>query len=207
MFDFVYKFLSGGLNFTKKEYREYYQNLITLTDQKRLEVSTKLLNLRGVLKKVKQEANKRSLKIVNYDTESIIWKANNSKIEELTNEQTKLADEIEKLEGQLRQPETDRLTIEQFLNLSKNAANIIKSADVVGKDQIVREIFLNLEVDEAKVASYRLNPPFDTMRNTRDFSSSRGDWIWTSDLLVPNEARYHCATPRYLLILLFNIYT
>ncbi len=173
IFDFIYELLQNGLNFTEKEYNEYYDNLTLLTDQKRQEVRAKLLNLRGVFKKVKQEAEERSLKIVNYDTTSAIWKVNNNKIAELTDEQTKLLDEIEKLEVQLREPETDRLTIEQFLNLSKNAGNIVQSADAVGKDQIVREIFLNLEVDEEKVALYRLKEPFATLLKQRQILPSR----------------------------------
>lgn len=173
VFDFVYAFLRNGLNFTEKEYHEYYDNLILLTDQRRQEVRAKLLNLRGVLKKVKQDIEERSLRIVNYDIKSQIWKINNNKIAELADEQAKLEEAIEKTEQLLREPETDRLTIEQFLNLSKNAVNIVQSANAVDKDQIVREVFLNLSIDDKKVASYRLKEPFATLLKQRQVLPSR----------------------------------
>lgn len=67
----------------------------------------------------------------------------------------------------------ETLSLEQFLNLSKNAAAIIKAANVVGKDAICRIIFLNLTVDDKKVLSYQLKEPFATLLKTRHQLPSR----------------------------------
>ena len=173
IFDFIYELLAQGLNFTEQEYREYYNNLNQLTDEKRRNIRIQLHNHQGVLKQVKQELKERSLKIIEYETGSPVWKINSAKVAELDAQVTTLGEKIGKLETQLREPETDRLTIEQFLNLSKNAATIVKSADAVIKDVICRYIFLNLTVDEAKVLSYQLKEPFATLIKTRQQHASR----------------------------------
>lgn len=78
------------------------------------------------------------------------------------------------LKDQLTDPEEDRLSIEQFLNLSKNAGVIIQSADAIIKDKICREIFLNFTVDEEKVLSYQLKLHFAEMIKHHQSTSSRG---------------------------------
>lgn len=174
IFDFIYKFLEEGLNLTEKEYNDYYNNLIKLTDEKRQSIRTQLHTHQGLLKRTKQELSERSLKIINYDNKTPVYKANASRIAELDGQVTQLTKDIEKLEGQLREPETDRLTIEQFLNLSKKAGIIVKSANELQKDIICREVFLNVTVNEQKVASYRLKEPFATLLKQRQLLSSRG---------------------------------
>lgn len=87
----------------------------------------------------------------------------------------KLGIEIHSLQGKLTKPEEDRLNIEEFLNLSKNAGAIIQSADVVIKDQICREIFLNLTVNEEKVLSCQLKPHFEEMIKQHQLRTGRGD--------------------------------
>lgn len=82
-----------------------------------------------------------------------------------------------KLKAFLTDLEKNRLTLQNFLNLSKNAVNIVQSADAVGKDIICRQIFANFVVDVEKVASYRLKEPFDTLMKQRKFLSGRGGEI------------------------------
>ncbi len=144
-----------------------------MSDDKRRSIRTQLHNHQGVLKQVEQELKERGLKIIEYETNTSIWKINSDKIAELDAQATSLNEKIGKLGTQLREPETDRLTIEQFLNLSKNAASIFKAANVVIKDRIARYIFLNLTVDEEKVASYQLKEPFATLFKTRQLHTSR----------------------------------
>ena len=66
---------------------------------------------------------------------------------------------------------------------------IIKTADNVKNDVVVRLIFLNLFVNNEKVTEYRLKPPFNTMLKSLKTTSSRGGRIRTGDLCVPNTAR------------------
>lgn len=177
IFDFIYDFLKEGLNLTEKEYNEYYENMTKLTDQNRQKIRAGLHNRQGLLKMIKSEIKERSLRITKLDPESRPYRENMDRIAGLEEEEKDLTDDITKLEKQLRTPEEDQLSIEQFLNLSKNASIIVQSADERAKDIICRQIFLNFFVDESKVASYQLKEPFDTMLKHRKILSSRGQRI------------------------------
>lgn len=85
-----------------------------------------------------------------------------------------LQKDIATLEAQVRRPEDDKLTLEQFLNLSKQAGVIVQSAGPIIKDEITCLIFLNFSVDEVKVASYQLKPHFEEMLKSHQLHTSRG---------------------------------
>lgn len=188
VFNFIYNFLENGLNFTEKEYNSYYADTVSLSDNKRQKLTIDIHSKQGVLKKIEREIRERSLGIIKVQKDSEIWKINNKQINDLIGQKIILEDQIEKLRSQITNPDEDRLSIEQFLNLSKNAVKIIKSADAVIKDQICRLIFLNFTVDEEKVLSYQTKEPFATLLKQKELLSSRGQRTRTSDLTVPNRA-------------------
>lgn len=174
IFDFIYKLLENGLRLTEKEYHDYYDNLNKLTDENRQKLRAQLNSHQGVLKRVQGEAKERSLQILKLDPNSRIYKENAERVSELEDEEAELQKDIAKIESKIRTPEDDKLTLEQFLNLSKNAGVVIQSADERVKDIICRRIFLNFMVDEEKVASYQLKEPFDTLLKQKEILSSRG---------------------------------
>ena len=92
---------------------------------------------------------------------------------------------IDELTTKLIDPEKIKLSLEQFLNLSKSAAMAVKSADAIKKDAICRIIFLNVDVGIDNVASYRLKPPFDTLMKTRQIPLSRGARNRTEAIRTP----------------------
>lgn len=96
--------------------------------------------------------------------------------------------DITALKEQMPDIHQDILTLEDFLNLFKNAGQSVKDGTPELKDQIVRIVFLNVWIDAEKVTVYRLKEPFDTLLTDPDGNSSRGDWTRTSDLTVPNGA-------------------
>lgn len=174
VFDFIYKYLEGGLNLTEKEYNSYYIGMNEQADLIRQKLSVEIHSKQGALKAVDQELNERALSIVKYDKELTVWKINNQKIQDLEAQKKVLQKEIESYKGRLTEPEKDRLSLQQFLNLSKNAPELVKMADVVSKDAIMRIIFLNFTVDEEKVTNYSLKEPFATLLKQRTFLPSRG---------------------------------
>jgi len=103
-----------------------------------------------------------------------VKKYNEDRVDELESQKLKVEKELEALRGKVTNPTVDKLTLERFLNLSKKADTIVKSADAFKKDVICRLIFSNLEVNGQKVTSYRLKPPFDTMLKTCVIQFSRG---------------------------------
>ena len=187
--NFIYDLLHEGLNFTEAEYQEYLKNITVISDQKRQTIRRELHNEQGVLKQVKSEIKERSLKIVNYNPINRVWQENSDKIAQLELDEKRLKGDIAKLTAKLTNPEEDRLSIEQFLNLSKNAERIVQSADEKLKDYICRLMFLNFSVDEVKVTNYRLKEPFSTLLKQRQLRTSREYWIRTSNLAHPMRAR------------------
>ncbi len=176
VFDFIYDFLSEGLNFTEADYNKYYGSLTKITDAKREKFQFELYSKQALLKDTRGKSKDLALKLLdNPSLSEITVKIGNDKQTELQQLEQQLEVDIEKLKQNMTNPEQDRLSIQQFLNLSKNAGSIIKSGDVIVKDSISRIIFLNFDVDEDKVASYRLKPPFDELLKTRSVLSSRGE--------------------------------
>lgn len=174
IFDYIYDLLKEGLNLTEKEYKEYYANLKQLTDINREKIRRDIHIKEGLLKVVVRERKERSLKIISYPENSTIWQDNNERIGTLTDEEIKLKSDIANLRNLLSDPEEDEMSLQEFLNLSKNAATIVKSAHVVKKDIICRNIFLNFIVNEEKVLSYQAKEPFITLLKTRKAITSRG---------------------------------
>lgn len=170
--DFLKDFFSK-FKLTDGDYKRYYDRLDKLSGERRIRLQTEIRSLNGSLTKVNQEID--DIAFATRKLSGVTLERNQKRAEELNLEKIDLESKIAELKGKLTNPEQDRLTLEQFLNLIEKAETIVKSADEVKKDVIVRKVFLNLDIDDTKVASYRLNPPFDTMKNTREFSSSRGE--------------------------------
>lgn len=172
--DFIYQFVEGGLNLTEDDYNEYYQGMTEVADENRQKIRIEVHRREGTLKTIKLEIREHSLAIPKLKEDSPVRRTNEERVAELEQERIQLEREIEELNKQLTDPDQDKLSIEQFLNLSKNASVIVQSASPVIKDAICREIFLNFSVDEEKVLSYQLKPPFDEMLKLRDQRTSRG---------------------------------
>lgn len=121
--------------------------------------------------------NRRALAIMDHQKDTPIYQANAKRIAELGPDVEKLHKEVAKLKEELAQPQRLQLSLEQFLNLSKNAATKVKAADAVGKDVLCRLIFLNLSIGDDEVVSYELREPFKTLLQNRrppKGGSSRG---------------------------------
>lgn len=82
--------------------------------------------------------------------------------------------QIKELRAELSDPDQELLSIEQFLNLAKNAGSKAKAANEVGKDHICRIIFLNLVVDDEKVVSYQMTKAFSKLEKAQSVLNGRG---------------------------------
>lgn len=173
VFNWIYDFLKDGLGLTEKDYHSYYDNLTKITDNARQKIAIDIHSLHGRLKVINREIKERSLELGKPNVLPTVKQVNENRVIELEQERDEINQKVEELKGKLTNPEDDRLSIEQFLNLSKNAGVIIQKADAVVKDTICREIFLNLTVDEQKVLSYQLKPHFAEMLKTRNSTTSR----------------------------------
>lgn len=169
--DFIYQLLEEGLQFTDKE---YYQEVTEQAEQIREEIQIELHRRRGLLSRLNHDIKERSLAIGAGGMSPTVKAENEKKVNEMAEEREGLEQEIEVLQKRLGNPEEEQLTIEEFLNLSKNAAKIVKSGDAIVKDTICRYIFLNLTTDGTKVLSYQAKEPFATLLKRREQRTSRG---------------------------------
>ncbi len=176
IFDYIYTFLKGGLDLTKKDYDNYYQKTIKISDVNRTKLTIDIHSKQGSFKNIKREIQERSLGIIGLRKGSEERKINENRIDELSAQEVELEKQIEILNGKVTSPEEDALTLKEFLNFSKNAALVVQSADARVKDVFCRNIFLNFTVDEAKVLSYQLKEPFLSMLKHRQTSYSRPTW-------------------------------
>jgi DNA invertase Pin-like site-specific DNA recombinase len=173
VFDFIYEFFEKHFKLTEAEYKQYYDRLDKLSGQRRIQLKTKIHSLQGSLKALEEDIRQRSLKVVDMNLKDKILEVNKEKIAEEEAEKAEILSEIDKLKTKLTDPEKDRLSLEQFLNLVNNADRAVKSGNAIQKDTITRLVFLNLDVDEEKVASYRLKEPFATLLKTRNLPLGR----------------------------------
>lgn len=176
IFDFIYQFLDEGLNFSKNEYEKYYSNIMKLTEAKREELLFDIHSKEGLLKSARMQIKDISYKLLD-EKNTIVKEINEERLNEISETQQRLEAEITKLKSLIRDPEVETITIEQFLNLSENASRVIQSGDAIVKDAISRLVFLNLTIDEEKVASYQLKPPFDELLKSRSVLIGRVEAI------------------------------
>lgn len=174
VFESIYKFFTNEFKFTEEDYKKYYSNILKTSEQKRQKFKIEIHSKQGILKVIKTELSERSLGIIKLNTDSEAWKINDNRINELGRQKQELEVKIKELEEKVTKPEEDRLSLEEFLNLSRNAGKIIQSANAIVKDQICRLVFTNLTVDEEKVLSYQAKEPFATLLKQRELLSSRG---------------------------------
>lgn len=177
IFKFIYELLKGGIDLTRNDYQYYYDHLINQADTQRIALQTEINSKEGALKATKRRSKNIGLKIIDYSKDSPVWKVNNEQLLKLEAEEKDLKKQITELQEQQTDPQQDVLSVEQFLNLAKNAGSKVKAADEVGKDHICRIIFLNLIVDEQKVADYHLTKAFAKLEKMQSVRHGRGDWI------------------------------
>ncbi|MBN1162634.1 hypothetical protein JXA34_02725 [Patescibacteria group bacterium] len=127
-----------------------------------------------MLKSVDKDAKELSLSIAKGISNEDATPYVNQELENLMIQKSDLEDEIEKIEEKLQKVEVDVISLDQFLNLSKNAPNTIRNGDAVLKDAICRFIFLNIDIGVDEVLSYKLKEPFDTLIKQRKKSNGRG---------------------------------
>ena len=189
IFDYVYDYLKDGLNFTKEEYEQYNEGLLEYLHNRRGVIQAKLHSKQGALTATSGQAKELALKTAHLKDDDPSRKYITDRVIELEQQSALLEQDITKLKRLLEHPEQEQLSVEQFLNLSKNASAKVKAGDVVAKDKIIRLIFLNLELGDDKMASCRLKEPFDTLLKNRQVLTGRGERTRTFDLLLPKQAR------------------
>lgn len=173
VFNYMYQLLENGIALTEKDYQYYHDNLTGQANNRQLTLRTEINSKEGALKATKRRIKEIGLKIVDYKQDSPVWKVNNEQILKLEADSKDLANQITELKETMKDPKQELLSIEQFLNLAKNAGSKLKVANEVAKDRICRIIFLNLVVDEENVVSYQMTKAFSKLEKAQKVLSGR----------------------------------
>ncbi len=174
VFNSIYERLDS-LELTDEAYERYSKRLDSMTDAKIITIKEQVQSLRGGLTHIKSELKQRALSITDYDKSSPVYKANDKRITELAEQQADYEDRIAKLEAKIVDPRQIKLSEAEFLNVVKTAADKMRAGSAVEKDVLCRILFLNLRVDNEKVASYLWKEPFASLVKATELSYGRGD--------------------------------
>jgi DNA invertase Pin-like site-specific DNA recombinase len=173
IFDYIYDFLEKGLNFTEKEYNKFYADIEKMhenrLDKFKIELHSRQSSLSNVTKKIRDIAEK----LIDIDKTSVVWTVNSEKILKLQEEEENQKNEIKKLQEKISKNEVIRISLDEFLNTSKNASLIVKRGNAVQKDIICRNIFLNIFVGVDEIVSVKLKEPFNTLLKERVVNLNR----------------------------------
>ena len=120
--------------------------------------------------------NERSLSVGRLPEKSPAYQPNIDALEDLTNQQIDLDQQIAALEEKIANPSKIKVSKDEFLNLVKSASDKMKAGSAVEKDVLCRILFLNLRVDNEKVASYLWREPFATLVKATEIQNGGGAW-------------------------------
>ena len=162
VFESIYTMLEG-FKLSDAAYDRYSKEIESYTDTKLISIKESIYSQRGALSHIKKELRERSLDIVSFDKDSVIYRTNEERIGDLTLQQSTLERDIKKLEEKIADPNKIRVTKEEFLNLIKNASTKLKAGSAIEKDVLCRILFLNLRVNDEKVVDYIWREPFASL--------------------------------------------
>lgn len=175
LFEFIYELLKDGLNLTEKEYIEYKDSLKKLGDNDREKIRSEIEQYEAQRRNHIKEAKRIGLALGKLTENKTAYQINADELAKQKTKQSHVEATIAELRTKLTDEEEDELSLEEFLNLSKNAATTVKAGDAIAKDLICRLLFLNFSLGNEKVASYQLKEPFDTLLKSRSFRNGRGE--------------------------------
>jgi predicted nucleic acid-binding Zn-ribbon protein len=155
---------------TDEAYERYSKQIDSQTGTKIIALKEQIHSKQGALTHIKKELKERGLAITSYDPASPIYAANDDRISELAQQQAELETAITDLSRKIVDPNQIKVGKEEFLNTVKMAPDKIRAGSAVEKDRVCRILFLNLRVDNEKVASYLWRESFASMVKATEFS-------------------------------------
>ena len=178
--DEIYKTLDD-LKPTKNDYKRYLKVAKEYTDDKKEEMLQEKRSKLGALSQYKREMNEEmdSYKVLVKDkrTPEAILQSSRDRMGILQKDIQRLENDIAELSAKIDMPESVLLNEQDFLNLLKNAPQQMRKLDFVGKDELLKTIFLNLKIDKQNKVTFLCKPEFSDLFKSSNVTSG-GD-MWT----------------------------
>lgn len=172
VFDRLYEELAK-LKMSAEQYDFYNDSISKFSEDKIAELRLERRSLEGA-KKQKETKIKdlsRNLARLPENAPEVAKNAIIEDIEDLQNEVIDLTKEIDRLKGQIVNPDDLKTSIEEFLNLANNGENKMRAGTSVEKDILARTLLLNIEIDDKKEPVFLWNEPFKTLLESLSVNS------------------------------------
>ncbi len=172
----------GSLHFDAKlHYPLYFEKAHALKKERRAEYMSQ--KMAAIKKKARVQREYEELviassKLTDVDEKWIIEKRKKKYLEELN----KLSDDLIKIENLVVRG--NMMVPEEFLNHVKTLSTSFLSGDPGQKDEIAKNVFLNLKIGRRRVASAQLNEPFQSMTEEGSIQDGGPAWVRTRDQSV-----------------------
>lgn len=160
-------------NLPKEAYEKYIDDVTSFTATQKEKMVSDIARYRTVIKGHTKRRSELSLSLAKIKDAKAIDETN-YQIGELSYQIETLEQQIENNKRLLQKSEVPVLSPEEFQEAISNTHNKLKNGNWVQKDMVIRNLFLNLHIDNEKVTSYLWREPFSSLIEATDVLYGRG---------------------------------
>lgn len=178
VFDEIYKALNS-LKIDTNTYEEYSRAVDEYAEGTIAELKNERSGLNGAKRRYENElkienANYANLVKPSAKTPKATLKEARKRINELDAIIDEINDDIKTINEQIKDPNSTKLTREEFLNLISTSGERLKKGTFAEKDAIVRKLFLNLYLTDKNSLTYLCKPEFDGLLEIKKVYNGQG---------------------------------
>lgn len=179
----IYAFLDS-LVLDGVAYEEYSSHIDKFLDSELDELRMEKASLNGVkaqkMGRLKQEHKKYTNLASRENVPESVFNAANKQIEELEGIIDDIDSRIQEINSLIKNPELLKLSKEDFLNFLSTSGKRLKNASFETKDKILKNLILNITINEKNEIFYLLKPEFEGLISVKGFNNfdfGQGDRI------------------------------
>ena len=178
--DALYKTLDS-LRFTKRDIAKIQNSLTDYINVRHNELIEEKLRVNAAIKAKKRRQDELAQAFIDLgkDAPKEAKQMVNEQLEECRNDITTLQTERDEIDTKIFDPDQVREILDELTNQLDSIGKKMKSADSWQKDQLVRNMLTNLEINNKNEVSFRWKKPLKHIFNnasTEEFRSGARDW-------------------------------
>ncbi len=166
------------LEFTEKEYQDFASGMTEYMDTRMNDLITEKRSLNGAKTQKNRKIDGLASRYSELDknTPEVVRNKLRAEIEALQDEIINIDAKIQEIDEQIVDPDSLKITQENFLKLLNQASFKMKAGDPVEKDILARKLFLKLEIDTKNRLTIRYREPFNLLAKNHFNGSGARDW-------------------------------
>ena len=153
------------LEFTEEEYNKLLKGMKEYVDTKMNDLIIEKRSLNGAKTQKSRKIDELAANYSNLDrtTPEVVRSKLRTEIETLQDEIISIDTKIEQINEQIVDPDSLKITQENFLKQLNSASLKMRSGDPVEKDILARKLYLKLEIDNKNKLTIRYREPFNLL--------------------------------------------